>query len=78
MDKYRRFKVEGKENIDAIADILEGQSGDGPVQPLMDLVNEFRMRPTPATKLLIDQWLTQIATYIEHYRAHMDERLKIK
>ncbi|MGL5719076.1 MAG: hypothetical protein ACRCX2_39110, partial [Paraclostridium sp.] len=70
-DRIRRIDPEGREHIDAIADILEGTSGNGPSTPLMDLVGEFQVIPTLRCKRDIDEWLTQIQNSIVSYRLFM-------
>lgn len=74
-DKYRVFTREGKENIDAIAEIIDGTMADGPKTSLIDLVNTFHVRPQVRASKEIDIWLTQITDYISAYRTYMNKRL---
>lgn len=74
-DRIRRFDLQGRDYIDAIADILEGTSGEGPSTPLMDLVGQFQAIPTVKGRKEIKQWLAQIETYLHSYMCFMNERL---
>lgn len=74
-DKYRVLKREGKESIDAIAEIIDGESSDGPRTSLVDLVNAFHVRPQVRVAKEIEVWLKQISEHVNAYRSYMNKKL---